>query len=93
VFAVLSECGLASQGHELTPDIYAKLDLRGQTGEEGGNPKDENLVKKEPENRIVKEGFLEEEDLNMEFERRQTWISRKEGRGRSKFQEVPSRLL
>lgn len=77
----------------MTPDIYAKLDLRGQTGEEGGNPKDENLVKKEPENRIVKEGFLEEEDLNMEFERRQTWISRKEGRGRSKFQEVPSRLL
>lgn len=54
---------------------------------------DENLVKKEPENRVVKEGFLEEEDLDTGFERRQTWLSRKEGRGWSKLQEVPSGLL
>ena len=76
----------------MTPDVYAKLDLRGQTGE-GRNSEDENLVKKESENRVVREGFLEEEDLNTGFERRQTWISRKEGRGWSKFQEVPSGLF
>lgn len=63
------------------------------TGEERGNLEDENLVKKEPENRVVKEGFLEEEDLDTGFERRQTWLSRKEGRGWSKLQEVPSGLL
>lgn len=65
----------------------------GQTGEEGEHLEDEKLAKKEPENRVVKEGFLEEEDLNRGVERSQTWISRREGRGLSKFQEVPSGLL
>lgn len=77
----------------MTPDVYAKLSLRGKIGEEGGKLEDENLGKKEPENRVVKEGFLEGEDLNRRFERRQTWISRREGRGLSKFGEVPSGLL
>lgn len=77
----------------MAPDVYAKLDLRGQTGEEGRHLEGENLAKKEPENRVVKEGFLEEEDLNTGFERKQTWISRREGKGWTKFQEVPSGLL
>lgn len=77
----------------MTPDVYAKLDLRGQMGEQGRNLKGKNLAKKEPENRVVKEGFLEEEDLNTGFGRKQTWISRREGRGRAEFQEVLSGLL
>lgn len=36
------------------------------------------LVKKGPESRVIREGFLEEEDLNPGLERRQTWISRRE---------------
>lgn len=50
-------------------------------------------MRKGPESRVIREGFLEEEDLNPRFERRQTWISRREGRGQSKFQDVPPRLL
>ena len=51
------------------------------------------LVKKGPESRVIREGFLEEEVLNPGLERRQTWISRREESGQSKFQEVPPRLL
>lgn len=47
--------------------MSAKLDLREQIGEEGRDLEDANLVKKKPENRVAREGFLEEEDLNPGF--------------------------
>lgn len=70
----------------MAPDVYAKLDLRGQTGEEGRNLEGENLAKKEPENRVVKEGFLEEEDLNTGFEKKHG-LAEGKGKGGPSFRK------